>query len=82
MQRSNCVGITERLAVRVKGLTALFCILLLTTAVRPDLRYPGGTKREKTHEWHPRTIPLRRCDKTSKHGWSRRDGIRRRSTDS
>ncbi|CCD85111.1 hypothetical protein BRAO285_1330043 [Bradyrhizobium sp. ORS 285] len=31
MQRSNCDGITERLAVRVKGLTALFCILLLTT---------------------------------------------------
>ena len=30
MQRSNCTRITERLACRVKGLTALFCVLLLT----------------------------------------------------
>ncbi|CCD91710.1 hypothetical protein BRAO375_170003 [Bradyrhizobium sp. ORS 375] len=82
MQRSNCAGITERLAVRVKGLTARFCILLLTTAVLPDLRYPGGITREKTREWHHRTIPLRRCDKTSKRGWSRRDATPRRSTDS
>ncbi|NPU12859.1 hypothetical protein HL667_02780 [Bradyrhizobium sp. 83012] len=69
MQRSNCAGITERLAVRVKGLTALFCILLLTTAVRPDFSYPCRPKREKTREWHHRTTPLRRCDKTSRHGW-------------
>ena len=33
MQRSNCVRITERLACRVKGLTALFCILLLTIVI-------------------------------------------------
>jgi len=30
VQRSNCTRITERLACRVKGLTALFCVLLLT----------------------------------------------------
>jgi hypothetical protein len=30
VQRSNCTRITERLACRVKGLTAVFCILLLT----------------------------------------------------
>jgi cystathionine beta-lyase len=34
MQRSNCAHITERLACRVKGLTALFCILLLTILIR------------------------------------------------
>src|SRR3569833_3208735 len=33
MQRSNCAHITERLACRVKGLTALFCILLLTIVI-------------------------------------------------
>lgn len=52
VQRSNCASITERLAVRVKGLTALFCILLLTTAVLPDLSYFGSLNREKTREWH------------------------------
>jgi hypothetical protein len=30
VQRRNCGGITERLASRVKGLTAIFCGLLLT----------------------------------------------------
>jgi len=44
VQRSNCAGITERLARRVKGLTALFCILLLTTAVLPDFCDPGRLK--------------------------------------
>jgi hypothetical protein len=30
MQRRNSGGITERLAGGVKGLTAVFCVLLLT----------------------------------------------------
>src|SRR4051812_50172099 len=48
VQRSHCASITERLAVRVKGLTALFCILLLTTAVLPDLSVPQAQTRAET----------------------------------
>jgi|GEM_PF-6179733 hypothetical protein len=44
VQRSNSASITERLALRVKGLTALFCILLLTNAVLADFHDSGRLK--------------------------------------
>ena len=54
MRRLNSTCITERLASRVKGLTALFCVLLLTTAARPAAagtarRGCGNASLEQTH---------------------------------
>ncbi|MGJ4939321.1 hypothetical protein ACQR1W_02010 [Bradyrhizobium sp. HKCCYLS1011] len=70
MQRWNSGGITERLACRVKGLTPLFCILLLTILTLRDSchRDDGQKKAATANAWHLQTTALR-CHNRLKPGW-------------
>ena len=74
VQRQKRRRITERLASRVKGLTARFDVLLLTL---PALQSDGPAARDGAHQelktmakaWIPLTAPVHRISTKPKPGW-------------